>query len=71
MRTADEREADFMTDLKLLLKRHGAELEVGDDGREYGMHQGEVKISMDSIWIDDELKADFHEFALPSWMGGK
>jgi len=70
MRTSDEREADFIADLELLLKRHGAELSVGDDGGGYGMHHGEVTISMDGVWVDGELKADFHEFTLPAWMDG-
>jgi len=70
VRTADERQKDFIADLQLLLKRHGAELQVGDDGAAYGMAQGEVSICMDGVYIDDKLKSEFCEFILPSYMDG-
>jgi len=68
MKSAEQREVEFISALKKLLTEHGAELNVGDDGKSYGMHQGEVVISMDSIYRDDKLIADFCEFKLPGYM---
>ena len=70
MITADERELSFLLALRTLLEAHGAELEVGDDGKGYGMQTGEVTISMSSIYNydTDKLEKDFCEFTLPSYM---
>ena len=70
MITAEERELSFLLALRTLLEAHGAELEVGDDGEEYGMQTGEVTISMPSIYNydTDKLEKDFCEFTLPGYM---
>ncbi len=44
----DPRQENFMADLQALLNKHDAELEVGDDGGEYGMQQGVCTIAFPS-----------------------
>ena len=67
---ADERQKAFLEDLQKLLKKHGAELEVTDNGAGYGMQQGVCNISMMSVWSEDKLEKDFCEFDLPTYMDG-
>ena len=56
METAEEREVSFKKDLAELLKKHGAELDIGDDGKAYGMQSGRCEISMMSVYNEnDEL----------------
>lgn len=43
---AKEREAAFRAALDELCKKHGAELELTDDGKPYGMHSPVLFISM-------------------------
>jgi len=53
MKIAKEREMAFREDLAVLLAKHGAELEITDDGFAYGMHSGVVEISMDGQYDKD------------------
>ncbi len=53
MRTAQEREDSFRLCLAQLLKEHGAELMVTDDGKSYGMHCGVCEITMDGQWDEE------------------
>ncbi len=46
MKTAKEREAAFRADLAELLARHKAELNITDDGKSYGLHQGVAEVTM-------------------------
>jgi hypothetical protein len=65
MRTAAQREADFRADFAELLKKHGAEFEVTDDGKPWGMHSGVARVSMQQEWAaDGTLRADYAEFEL-------
>lgn len=65
MKTAKEREAHFRRELAELLQKHGAELQVTDDGRPYGMHSGVCRISMDGKWdADGEPMEECAEFDL-------
>ena len=66
MKTAEQREAEFRKELQALLDKHGAELEVTDDGKDYGMHSGVCRITMMSIYDydSDSLVADFCEFEI-------
>jgi hypothetical protein len=63
-KTAHEREAAFRQDLADLLAKHDAELEVTDDGKGYGMHNGICVITMMPKYQGDELVADYTEFRL-------
>ncbi len=60
----DPRQENFMADLQALLNKHDAELEVGDDGGEYGMQQGVCTIS----FRYDPYRPYF-EFKLPTYLG--
>lgn len=63
--SAKEREEAFRRDLAKLLSQHGAELEVTDDGKSYGMHSGVCEISMAGKWDDGgNLVAEYTEFRL-------
>ena len=62
MITAEQREADFRKDLKGLLKKYGAEMEITDDGKNYGRQSGVCRISMASIYVGEELTKDYCEF---------
>lgn len=65
MKTKKEREILFREELQDLLDRHGAKMEITDDGQPYGMHQGIVVISMDSKRDqNDEYTEEFTEFTL-------
>lgn len=66
MKTATERETAFRNDLADLLAKHGATMEITDDGEDYGFGVTSVAIiSMYSIWdINNELVADYTEFKL-------
>lgn len=69
MKTAKERESAFLQDLYALLKTHGAEIIVTDDGRPYGMHSGIAEVTMDSEWdTDGNQLAEYTEFTLPGFI---
>lgn len=46
MKTAQQREEEFRKDLAELLAKHGAEMDITDDGRPWGMHSGVCHITM-------------------------
>ena len=63
--TAKEREQGFRVALKDLLEDYGAEMEIHDDGKPYGLHSVQVTISM--CWLpetDDSVECEFSEFVL-------
>ena len=63
MKTAKQREEAFRAELASLLNRHGAELTITDDRKDFGMQSGIAVVSMDGIWSDDgDLLAEFAEF---------
>ncbi len=66
METKDSREKNFRSDLKILLDKYCAELEITDDGADYGMQTGIAVITMDSIYDKQsgDLLADFCEFEI-------
>ncbi len=65
MITAEQREMKFREELKDLLDRNGADLEVTDDRRPWGLHSGVCNIVMTSIYDDQgKLMADSAEFEL-------
>ena len=67
--SAHERQTAFIAKLNILLESSGAELMITDDGRNYGMHNGVCKISMDAVWDDSgNLIKDFCEFELPTYL---
>ena len=66
MLTKEERRDAFIKDLRDLLKKHDAELELGDDGKSYGMHSPILILSFDSEWNDKgEQTKEFGSFELP------
>jgi len=69
MKTAKERQDNFMEDLRALLKKHQAELEITDDRQSYGMHRGVMNVSMDAIYDDDgNVIAEWCDFNLQGYM---
>lgn len=70
MKSSAEREAEFMADLRELLRRHGAEINVEDRSRGY-YSEGIACVEMDSIWNGDECFAECAAFDLPRWINGK
>ncbi|MFH1744202.1 MAG: hypothetical protein ABIH23_34810 [bacterium] len=71
MLTAKEREATFLSDLTALLSKHGAVLDVTDDGKSYGMQSGVCEITIDSEWDSEGNQlAEYTTFRLPSFMDG-
>ena len=63
--TANERETAFRMKLRILLEGNGAEMQITDDGKEWGMHSGIVIITMMSEYDDDgNLIKDFCEFEI-------
>ncbi len=65
MKTTEQRRQHFIDELQQLLNRHGAEIVITDDGKDYGMHSAVCEIYMDAIYNDDgDLLADFSEFRI-------
>lgn len=63
--TAAQRESAFRAELAELLARHGAELEVTDDGRNYGMQSGVCRITMNGVYDKDgDVVQEYAEFTL-------
>jgi len=65
MITAKERERQFRENLMDIIKKHGAEIIITDDGKPYGMQSGVVVISMCAKYDDDGNQLlEFTEFQL-------
>lgn len=64
MITAKQRENDFRSDFEKLLKKHGAEFQITDDGEPFGFHSGIVIISIDGVYDNGEKSAEYTEFRL-------
>lgn len=64
MKTAKQREQDFRKEIQELCDRHGAEIEASDDGEPYGLASPLIRVSMESIYEEDEYVAEFVEFDL-------
>lgn len=65
MRPAQQREADFRRELAELLRKHGAEIQVTDDGRPYGLHSGICRVTMEGKYDKDgAVVEDYTEFDL-------
>jgi len=52
MKSKEQLEKDFRKDLKILLKKHNAEMEITDDDKPYGMHSAIVTIYIANTWDD-------------------
>ena len=50
-----ERYRAFMVELASLLGRYGAEIEIDDDGRPYGMHSALARVSFSDPWEESRL----------------
>ena len=65
MKTAKQREDEFRADLKALIEKHGAEIDVTDDGRPYGMQSGVCQVMMMGKYDKDgEPVEEYTEFQL-------
>lgn len=65
MQTPKEREEAFRRDLAELLAKHKAELDITDDGKDYGMHSGIAVVTMLGEWDGDGNKtAEYTEFRI-------
>ena len=62
VKTSQQREDEFRADLAALLEKHHAELEVTDDGKPHGMHNGICRITMMNEFDDGEEVAQFAQF---------
>ena len=63
--SAAEREKKFREDLKALLEKHGAELNITDDGSPWGGHRGVATITMVSVWDDNcDITAEYTEYEI-------
>jgi hypothetical protein len=65
VKTAKQREEDFRRELAELLERHGAEIDVTDDGRPFGMQSGVCLVTMGGQYDEDgKTVAEYTEFQL-------
>lgn len=65
MITKQEREQAFRHDLAELLAKHEAEMQVGDDGKDFGMHNGICEITMMTKWDEEGNQiAEYAEFLI-------
>jgi hypothetical protein len=60
--SAAEREFLLRNAINAVCQDHGAELEVTDDGKPYGLHSGVLRITMQSVFEGDECVKEFCEF---------
>lgn len=56
-----DREIAFKLELHALLKKHGAQLEITDDGKDFGMHSGVAIVT---------LRPEYESFKLDGFMDG-
>lgn len=71
MKTPEQRESDFLCDLRDLLTRHNAEMTVTDDGRGYGMASPLCEIYLRGAWDQDgKIIEKTHSFQVPVYMRG-
>lgn len=59
---ASVRETAFRDAIAAVCREHGAELEVTDDGKPYGMQQGILRVSMPSVFDGEKCVQAFCEF---------
>jgi hypothetical protein len=66
MITSKEREEAFRADLKELLAKHKASLEITDDGASYGMQRPIIEVTMMSEYDDNDHSqtAEFTQFCI-------
>lgn len=65
MKTQKEREDAFRRDLAELLAKHKAELDITDDGKNYGMHCGIAVVTMMGEWDEaGNQTAEYTEFRI-------
>ena len=65
MKTQQEREEAFRRDLQAMLANHGAELEITDDRKDYGLHEGIAVVTMKNPWDDAGNQiAEYTEFRI-------
>jgi hypothetical protein len=50
MKTAQQREEAFRMDFEALCEKHNATINVTDDGKPYGMHNGVATVTMEASW---------------------
>ncbi len=61
---ASERERAFREDLNALLLKHRAELQITDDGAPWGLHCAIAVVTMEALWDDQDIAAEFTTFQL-------
>ena len=71
MKTSTERQAEFLADLRALLRKHGADFSVED--RTCGWNtEGVAHVEIDAIYNDNnECFAEYTAFDLPRWIDAK
>lgn len=67
----DTRKEDFLAEFTALLKKYGAEFNVGDDGQSYGMHSGIATIDLQSTYEENgDIDKPYTYFELPTYING-
>lgn len=66
MKTQADREAEFRKDLRELLLKHNAELNITDDGKSFGMHSAICRVEMEGSYDydNDKMILPYTEFNL-------
>lgn len=71
MITANEREKEFKDDLKALLKKHGAEIEICEISEGvFGLYQQTIRVMMSSIYEPNgnAIIKEYTEFNMGTWI---
>lgn len=71
MITAKDREKEFKEDLKALLKKHGAEIEICDiSSGVFGLYQQTIRIMMASVYEPNgnAIIKEYTEFDMGTWI---
>lgn len=67
MKTKEQRRDEFFAELKQLMEKHGAELQLTDDGKPYGLHRPLVLLSFNGEYTNDgDVILEFGDFELDS-----
>ena len=70
MITKHERNVEFEKELKALLKKHNAEIEIHDKRDKFGLDQQTILVTMSTVYEPNgnNILKEYSEFDMGSWV---
>jgi hypothetical protein len=70
MITKHERNVEFEKELKALLKKHNAEIEIHDNRDKFGLDQQTILVTMSTVYEPNgnKILKEYSEFDMGSWV---